>query len=195
MHTRSGRLVTTLLLALLLPLAPVAAPAQERAPSATVPASRTTTVILVRHAEKAVVPGDDPPLSPEGEARALALRDALRDAGVAVALVTRFRRTGDTALPLVQSAGVPMEKVEIDANVERHARRVADAVSRHAGRTVLVVGHSNTLPAIIAALGGGVVRPIRDHEYDDLFVLQKPAEGPARLIRAHYGAPNPERAP
>lgn len=195
MRTRSGRLATTLLLALLLPLAPVVAPAQERAPSAAVPPVRTTTVILVRHAEKAVVPGDDPPLSPEGEARALALRDALRDAGVTVALVTRYRRTGDTALPLAQKAGVPMEKVEIGANVERHARRVADAVSRHAGRTVLVVGHSNTLPAIIAALGGGAVGPIRDNEYDDLFVLQKPADGPVRLIRARYGAPNPEGAP
>ena len=63
---------------------PLAAQAVATAPTAAAaPAARThaaTTIILVRHAEKAAIPSDDPPLSPVGEARSLALLDALREA-------------------------------------------------------------------------------------------------------------------
>ena len=54
---------------------------------------------------------------------------------------------------------------------DAHASAVADAVRAHAGRTVLVVGHSNTIPAIIAALGGPKLPDICDTQYSNLFVL------------------------
>jgi hypothetical protein len=58
--------------------------------------SPATTVILVRHAEKADEPGADPALSAAGEARARALADALRDVKVAAVLTTPYRRTNAT---------------------------------------------------------------------------------------------------
>ena len=155
------------------------------------PAADPTTIVLVRHAEKAAVPGPDPPLSAEGEARSLALLDVLRDGGVTAIVTTQLRRTQQTAAPLARERGLRPEVVEVDPDVARHARRIAEWVlTQHPGETVLVVGHSNTIPAIVEALGAGRVPPIRDGEYDHLFVVQKPAAGSVRLIRARFGAPS-----
>ena len=96
-----------------------------------------TTVILVRHAENAAMPANDPPLTAAGEARA------------------------------------------------------RGAVRKHAGHTVLVVGHSNAVPAIIEALGAKRPRDICDSVYDDLFVVTIPASGKPALIRGKYGVRTP----
>jgi len=60
--------------------------------------------------------------------------------------------------------------------------------TRHAGKTVLVVGHSNTVPKIIAALGGPALADICDAAYSNIFTLVIPASGTPRLEHAHYGA-------
>src|SRR5213078_4827272 len=57
----------------------------------------TTTVILVRHAEKAAAPADDPPLTAAGEARAKDLLDAVRDARVTAIVTTQLVRAKSTA--------------------------------------------------------------------------------------------------
>ena len=66
-------------------------------------------------------------------------------------------------------------------------------MARHAqaGGVVLIVGHSNTIPLIIAALGGPKMPDLCDSEYANLFVLEMPTSGPPRLIRGKYGAPDP----
>ena len=143
-------------------------------------------VVLVRHAEKAAEPAGDPALSPAGVARSQALAAALRDAGVTAILTTQYRRTRDTAQPLAQARGIAAEVVSA-ASGEAHAQEVAAAVRRHAGGVVLVVGHSNTVPAIIAALGGPRLPDLCDAAYAELFVLT-PGAGQARLVRARYGA-------
>ena len=70
-----------------------------------------------------------------------------------------------------------------------HARAVAAAV-RAGGSSVLVVGHSNTVPAIIAALGGPAMEELCDSEYSNLFTLALVPGQPARLVHGHYGAPD-----
>src|SRR5690606_33647422 len=74
---------------------------------------------------------------------------------------------------------------------------VADAIrARHLGQTVLVVGHSNTIPDVIAALGGPAMPELCESQYDDLFVLLLGGGGEgAALIRARYGAPSPPPGP
>ncbi|HEU4584483.1 MAG TPA: histidine phosphatase family protein, partial [Gemmatimonadaceae bacterium] len=67
--------------------------------------SVSTTVIVVRHAEKAVGQGDDPHLSAAGEARARALARALEDAGVTAVITTQWIRTAETARPAARAAG------------------------------------------------------------------------------------------
>lgn len=144
-----------------------------------------TTVILVRHAEKSSTPSADPPLTEQGEARARDLLAALRNSGVSVIITTQFLRTKSTAEPVAAALGITPEVVA--ASGATHVQAVAAAIRKHAGQTVLVVGHSNTIPAIIAALGAPEPPPICDEEYDDLYVATVPPAGPARLILAKYG--------
>jgi broad specificity phosphatase PhoE len=66
-------------------------------------AQPATTVILVRHAEKAAEPAEDPPLSAAGETRAQALLDLVREAGISAVITTPFARTRDTARPVLDA--------------------------------------------------------------------------------------------
>ena len=79
-------------------------------------------------------------------------------------------------------------------SIARHAAAVAAAVRRHPGDVVLVVGHSNTVPDIVAALGIDRPAEICDSEYDRMEIVSMEADGDAQLIEARYGAPTPERA-
>lgn len=146
--------------------------------------AQSTTVVLVRHAEK-VDDSADPILSETGSARAAALADALADAGVTAIFTTQFQRTRLTAAPLGERAGVT--PIVVAATSGNHIADVAARVREAANEgTVVVVGHSNTVPAIILALGGPDVGQIPDSQYHNLFVLTL-SDGGVRLIRGEYG--------
>ena len=181
-------------LALAATLAAVAAAARPLHAQAT--AGEPLTVYVVRHAEKAAEPGSDPALSTDGQARARALADSLRNAGVDAVIVTQFKRTASTAAGVVEATKLVPQVVPASADVKTHVEAVAAAVRKQpAGSTVLVVGHSNTVPAIIAALGGERLPDLCDAEYDNLFVVTVPAAGPTRVARSRYGAPAGADAP
>lgn len=149
-----------------------------------------TVVLVVRHAEK-TAPSGDVPLSAAGEARARALVTIAREAGVSGIITTQFQRTKLTAAPTAQALGVSGEVVEARGPTPEHAKAIADAVrARYAGRSVLVVGHSNTVPAIVTALGGPALPDICDDYYDDIFTVIVSADGTARVVHAKYGAPS-----
>jgi broad specificity phosphatase PhoE len=100
----------------------------------------------------------------------------------------------ETAQPSAAAAGVTPEVVPVTAtNTQQNAVDVAAAVLKHAGKTVLVVGHGNTVPQIIAALGGPKLPDICEPVYDKLFVLVLGKE--ARLVQSRYGAPGPPPNP
>jgi broad specificity phosphatase PhoE len=151
---------------------------------------KRTTVILVRHAEKEAEPAADPPLTVAGKARAEALWQAVKDAGVQAAITTQLARTIQTAAPTVEHLGIKSDVVA--AGGADHAARVAAAVkTNHAGQTVLVVGHSNTVPAIIAALGAKEPAAICDEAYDNLYVVTIDESGKASVIHSRYGVATP----
>ncbi|MCK7594957.1 SixA phosphatase family protein [Pseudomarimonas salicorniae] len=152
-------------------------------------ASSASGVILVRHADKSAEGGADPALSRDGELRAQALAEALADAGVETILVTPFRRTRDTAAPLAVRLGASPRVVEVAAGGTAHVDAVAAAV-RDAPGVVLVVGHSNTVPAIVRALGGPELPDICEARYDNVFVMTLAGPSPT-LQRWRYGAPSP----
>ena len=158
-------------------------------PTRALTTSPPTVVLLVRHAEKAAQPAQDPPLTEAGAARARALVQVARDAGVTAIITTPFERTRKTAEPTAVALHVTPEVVEAGAAAQ-HAKDVADQVLKHVGGTVLVVGHSNTIPAIVGALGAPRPRELCDSEYDQLFVVIIGDTGPPRLIRSRYGAPS-----
>lgn len=143
-----------------------------------------TTIILVRHAEKAAEPAADPPLTAAGAARAEALADVVRDAGVNAIVSTQFQRTRQTVAPTAAKFGIAADV--IDARVS--ARATADTLlARYRGRTVLVAGHSNTVPDIAAALGVPQPADICDAGYDNMYVVTIPPSGSPTVMRLHFG--------
>lgn len=153
-------------------------------------AAQTTTVIVVRHAEKGSTPANDPPLTDIGRERAKALWLAVKDAGVDAIVTTQLARTRETAAPSAAALHITPDVVPMSSSAN-HAADVAAAVKRHVGHTVLVVGHSNTVPGIIKALGAPEPATICDSAYDDLYVVTIPASGSATLIHSRYGAATP----
>lgn len=153
-----------------------------------------TSVIVVRHAERAAdATASDPELSDAGKRRAEALADALADAGVGTILVTQYRRTRMTAEPLAARGAIPIDVVETGAaGVAAHVAAVHAAVlERRAAGAVLVVGHSNTVPAIVRRLSGRAVPDMSNDEYGTMYVVLLPApghvtDGGARLLRARF---------
>jgi broad specificity phosphatase PhoE len=140
-------------------------------------------VFVVRHAEKADLSDPDTPLSPQGEARAQALAKVLAERRVVAVLASEFRRTQQTAAATAQAAGL---EVEVVTNASRDVllERVRAAVK---DGTVLVVGHSNTVPAIVHDLSGELVDGINENEFDNLFEVVFEADGRKRLVRSKYG--------
>jgi phosphohistidine phosphatase SixA len=178
----SLRPLSSLLLALLLSLADTAA---QAAPS---------LVLLVRHAEKASVPGDDPGLSAAGEARAQALATAMAEAHVGAILTSPLRRTRDTAAATAAAAGLKPQAIGFEGGTAAHVAAVAAAVRAQDAATVLVVGHSNTVPAILKALGGPALPDFCESSYGHLLVLSLDENQP-RLLRTRYGAADPAPTP
>ncbi len=119
-------------------------------------------VILIRHAERHPA-GNDPSLSPAGKRRAQLLVKMLDRTGVTAIFTSAFKRTKETAAPLVAKLAVTARPIDEDMG-----RAKAQILA--AGACVLVVGHSDTVPAFIAALGGPAVT-IEDEEFDRMFVL------------------------
>jgi broad specificity phosphatase PhoE len=143
-------------------------------------------VILVRHAEKALDQGEDPPLTETGEARARALQAALVHMQVGAIVTTQWRRTRATAAPLAKALNIePMVIDTSSSDTNAHVRAVADSVRAQSPKVVLVVGHSNTVPAIITALGGPEVAALGDNDYDNLYLLWR-TSGRVRFLHARY---------
>lgn len=152
-------------------------------------------VVLVRHAEKATVGGADPSLSDLGQTRAKALATALADAGVTSVITTTFKRTVETGDVIAKLHNITGEKIAIAGTTASHVAAIAAAVRKHAGEVVLVVGHSNTIPAIVTALGGPKMADLCDSNYATMFVVHMSAVGkPAHVVRTRYGAAEAEGA-
>jgi phosphohistidine phosphatase SixA len=123
-----------------------------------------SVVYLVRHAEKAD-DSRDPPLSPAGVVRAERLARMLADAGITHIWSTDFQRTRATAGPIAARRGLTIQIYD-GAKLTDLAERLRAMPGRH-----LVVGHSNTTPAVVHLLGADPGTPIADTEYDRFYVV------------------------
>ena len=147
------------------------------------------TVILVRHAEKEVVPPEnkDPNLSLAGQVRAQELARMFGGAGVTSIYATQYKRTQQTVKPLADKLGLTATLVE--------AQKTPDLVkllrALKPGEVALLAGHNNSVPEIIAALGGPKMPIISETEYDNLFILTVQSDGSAKLVKMKYGSPLP----
>ena len=150
----------------------------------------TTTIIFVRHAEKEAFPADDPGLSAAGKQRAAELARQLVDAdvikGIDAIYSTSYRRTEETAQPVATALNLSITPYDA-SNTET----IMDEIVReHKGKIVLVVGHSNTVPALIGNMGASKNVPeISEYEYDNIYIVSVPWFGKTKTIRLRYGAP------
>jgi phosphohistidine phosphatase SixA len=140
-------------------------------------AAAQPAVFVVRHAERADSGPDgmppaassgtpaDPDLSAAGRARAESLAAALKDAKITAVYVTELKRTQQTAAPLARALGLTPIVVPASSTAVLVAK-----VKAQSG-IALVVGHSNSVPEIISALGVRTPVQIADTDYDNLFVV------------------------
>lgn len=164
------------------PIGPVGmASGADVAPPA--PAQHNTRIVVVRHAEKTALPASDPPLDAAGRARAVALREALLPLAPTAAYATRFARTQQTAAPVAEALGLAVRTYDAAIDEVALARQLLDA---HPGGTVLVVGHSNTVPGIVSALCRCPVAPIDESRYGDRFDVTVDGSGAATLVHGRY---------
>ena len=152
----------------------------------------TTTVIFVRHAEKATLPTEDPGLTEAGQQRAAELARQLVDAdvvpgvGVDAVYSTSYRRSVETAKPVADALDLPV--LMYDASDT--AAIIEAIVKEYKGKIILVVGHSNTVPEMIANMGASKNVPeISEDEYDNIYVVTIPWFGKTKTIRLRYGEP------
>lgn len=148
----------------------------------------TTTIVLVRHAEKQVGAISDAPLSPQGEVRASRLAQMFGDSEpfgrIDRIYVTNTRRTQQTSAGVAQRLGVNAVVVDSKTDSAELARRV---LRENRGGRALIVGHSNTVPEIIAALARlEKVPPIGEEEFDTLYVVTVPTIGKVSVLRLKY---------
>jgi len=146
--------------------------------------AQPSLVVLVRHGEKQPAPADDPSLSEAGVARARALDAALAHAVPSTIVVSTRKRTVETAAMVQQRVKVTPTVIPLDG---QHVTQVAAAVMKATG-VVLVVGHSNTIPAIVNALAGTKLPDICDASYATMFLVTPAAGGAkAHVVKSSYG--------
>lgn len=143
-------------------------------------AAAEPTDFLARHAEKADGAADpkNPELSAAGQTRAELLGRMLKDAGVSAIFATEFARTRQTAEQVRRATGAA-----ITIMAARDTGALIQRVKAAPGNSV-IIGHSNTLPEIIKALGVDEPIGIADDEYDNLFIWNP--NSPRGLVRLRY---------
>lgn len=185
-----SKLTTAILLVILGSLSACAgsSPASRISEPHSAPMPRT--VLITRHAEKADLSAD-PPLSDQGLRRAEALSLLPETQSVGTIFTTQYRRTMETASPVALRQGILPQAINATAS-PGSLQKLADLIVENANPnaengTVLVVGHSNTVPLIIRQLGGPADLFLTEEDFGDLFILTIAEDGSVDLQRQRYG--------
>ena len=148
-----------------------------------------TIVILIRHADRDVPPPGapdypGPSLNDKGMARSRELVHVLSTSGIQAICTSKYTRAKMTAKPFfAEHSNLPLVRLNEATELKDHI------LTHHAGQTVLVVGHGNTVPELIALLGGPSLPVIDDCEFDNLFVLVRYSTTSAGVTKLKYGEP------
>lgn len=144
--------------------------------------TQPTTIVLVRHAEKALDGTDNPALSERGQSRALALAFALKDFRFDEVYSTPFKRTRETVAAIAASN----QLTTID--YEAHHEAFVGSLFEKGKKMILISGHSNTIPALVNQLiGEDRFKNLEDWEYDYLFIATLGNDTTLQVL--HYGEP------
>ena len=149
-------------------------------------AQKSTTIYLVRHAEKVTTDpaNKDPLLTKKGQARALTLAKKLKKQKLSAIYCTDYQRIKLTAQPIAEKQNLTIQIYD-PKNLKAFAEKV---VLDNQGKKILIVGHSNTVLETIEALGGKrPITTISDNEYDYFFTVEISVAGLVNVKFGHYG--------
>ena len=147
---------------------------------------QAATYFLVRHAEKQGE-GNNPNLTDAGQKRATELARILEDIPLDAIYSTDYLRTMETATPTALKQNISITKYD-PSDLNQFATSVLNNNKDH---TVLIVGHSNTTPALINIFAGSeVYAPLSEKEYDHLYILTIYQKGDVEILKMKYGAPS-----
>lgn len=151
----------------------------------------TNYYYIVRHAEKSDSPPANPNLSDAGRRRALALCDSMRNKNISKIFVSQYARTQQTAQPTAGLLGI----TTTEYNAQENVSVLADQMRASGNVNLLVVGHSNTVPALVLNLTEENVGSIPENDYDNFFVVKRVRNNNnvtfTLVRRGTYGAPSP----
>ena len=148
-----------------------------------------TTIFLVRHAEKVLDGSNDPILTPEGANRADELMYIFKHVKLDAIYSTPYKRTQQTVLPTAKNKNLEIQFYK--PNERGFLDKVLDA---YPGGTVLIVGHSNTIPGLANELVGRMdYDDLNDATYDNLFIAHVLPDRQAKIIRMRFGVRTPEK--
>jgi broad specificity phosphatase PhoE len=151
---------------------------------ANVSQAQITTFIVVRHAEKMADGSKNPELSPEGKKRADALAKILNKLEINKIYSTNYARTQQTVQPIAQAKGLTINEYE----AKPQAAFFQKLLQENEGKTVLIVGHSNTVNEILNILTQTQkYKPLEDSEYQHIFIVAKAKNGDAQVLNWNYG--------
>jgi broad specificity phosphatase PhoE len=140
-----------------------------------------TTLIIVRHAEK-ITTGDDPGLTEMGQERADRLAQMLVRQPVAAVYSSPYNRTRLTGAPTAVSNN--MKVMEYDPSDAESF--LIEVITKHSGETILITGHSNTVPAMVNLLTGSSLDNFEDSDYGNLFVITGTQLGSCSSVNLFY---------
>lgn len=134
---------------------------------------KITTFIVIRHAEKSKEESKDPELSPEGAERSKKLARMLHDAGVTAIYSTNYKRTRNTVMPLSTEKGIDIQLYESFTSVT-----IDEVIGKYPGGTIVISGHSNTVPGIVNLLiGNNKFQNLDDSNYSAMFIVSVAERG------------------
>lgn len=141
-------------------------------------------IFVVRHVEK--LKGKDPELSMAGQKRARALAALMANQPIDMLIATQFKRTQLTLEPLAQAKLLNLTIVAAQRPLSHHVTQTINMAKSSSG-SVIIAGHSNTVPMILTALG--IKQPIEltESDYGDLFLLNLKDDQLISWKRSHFG--------
>lgn len=151
-----------------------------------VAAAADTMIIVVRHAEKASDDPKDPGLNEQGIIRANKLAEMLKHTDLDAVFTTQYKRTQQTGLPAARQAGLTVQvRAATRDNAKTYAADLLKEIrKKFRGKTVLIVGHSNTVPEIVKQIAGVDIAPIDDTSFDRFYVIT--LGNKSRLVTSSY---------
>lgn len=145
-------------------------------------ADEITTVILIRHVEKVKDGSKNPDLTEEGKNRAIRFRNLFQNAEIAEIYSTNYTRTLESVRPIADKMALEVKKYDpADKNF------INTILANHKNKTILVCGHTNTVPDLVNQLiGKEKYSELNENEYGKIYIVNLSSTSIAKVIELSY---------